>query len=109
VPGVQPLGSYQLTLHNLAPELKRRPAGDPAGFLAGRAGEPHAALEVAAATGRTTNDTLAALDRLATRGLVHRIAVGGEDQLWCFGAPAVELRCRQAPARPEPIERQFGA
>jgi hypothetical protein len=109
VPGFQPLGTYELTLHNLAPELERRLAVAPAEFLARHAGEPHATGEVAAATGRPLNETRAALHELATRVLVRRIAVGDEDELWCFGPPALELRCRRAPARPEPIERQLAA
>ena len=55
------------------------------------------------------NETRAALHELATRGVIRRIAVGDEDELWCFGLPALELRCRQAPARPEPIERELAA
>ena len=45
VPGFQPLGSYQLTLHNLAPELERRPAAAPADLLARRRAEPRATGE----------------------------------------------------------------
>jgi hypothetical protein len=68
-----------------------------------RAGEPDATGEVAAATGRPVNDTRAALHELATRRVVRRIAIGNEDELWRFGPPAVEPRCRWSPARPEPI------
>jgi hypothetical protein len=46
MPGFQPLGSYQLTLHNLAPELERPPpAAAPADFLARRPAEPRATGE----------------------------------------------------------------
>jgi hypothetical protein len=70
VPGFQPLEAYEVVLHDLAPELERRDPVEPATFLAKRAGEPYAAAELAAATGRTANQTAAALDELAARGLV---------------------------------------
>jgi predicted DsbA family dithiol-disulfide isomerase len=109
VPGFQPLEAYEVTLHNLAPELRRRPAVEPAAFLASRAGEPLAALEVAAATDRALEEAGAALDESAARGLVRRIAIGGEDELWCYGPPTIELRCRPAPARREPPRRKLAA
>jgi len=40
--------------------------------------------------------------------VARRLAVGDEDELLCFGPPAVELRCRGR-AQPELIERQLAA
>ncbi|MGH2742134.1 MAG: DsbA family protein, partial [Thermoleophilaceae bacterium] len=92
VPGFQPLEAYEVALHNLAPGFERRPAPDSVAFLERRAGQPHAAVEVAAATGRTPEEAIAALDELGQRGRVLRLDMGGEGALWCAGAPTIELR-----------------
>jgi predicted DsbA family dithiol-disulfide isomerase len=109
VPGFQPLEAYEVALHNLAPGLDRRPAPGLAAFFERRAGQLHAAVEVAAATARTPQEAIAGMDELGKHGRVRRLDIGGDGTLWCAGAPAIELRCPSVRSAPEPVAEDLAA
>jgi predicted DsbA family dithiol-disulfide isomerase len=108
VPGFQPLEAYEVALHNLAPDLERRPPVDVAAFLRTHPGEPFASVEVAAAT-RTRHDrTESALRELAASAPVRRIAAG-EGELWAWGPPDIELACGSSYRQFESVDRALAA
>lgn len=64
-PGFQALGTYEVLIANLAPQLERRPAPDSALEVLAWAGEPLAAAEVAAVLGADRQAVRAELDEVA--------------------------------------------
>jgi hypothetical protein len=106
VPGFQPLEAYEVTLHNLAPWLERRPAPDAGEFLGARPGEPFATVEIAAATARSERTASKQLESLAAAGeIVRTAATAGE--LWSAGPPALELECPGSPPLLPRLEREL--
>lgn len=108
VPGFQPLAAYEVALHNLAPQLERRPTSDAAGFLRSRAGEPYAVVEVAAAIGRSERRSAEQLEALVGGQPVQR-TVAGARELWSWGPPAIDVRCPALPRLDEQLEQELAA
>jgi 2-hydroxychromene-2-carboxylate isomerase len=84
--GWQPFDAYDLCVSNLAPELPRRPAPEPAELLA-RFPDGLATAEVAQVCRERNDDpdpdaTSAALHRLARAGAVKRTPIGDDRSLW---------------------------
>jgi hypothetical protein len=100
VPGFQPLEADVVALHNLGPHLERQSTLDPLEYLKWRSGEPHAAVEVAAASSHAPEEAIPGLDDLARRGTLRRLDLGTNRHC---GAPSstIPLGCRFAstPAR----------
>jgi predicted DsbA family dithiol-disulfide isomerase len=92
VPGFQPLAAYEVALHNLHPEIERRPAPDAAGFLRAHPREPYSTVEVAAAIALSERTAGKQLEALLDSHAV-RSTVAGARELWSWGRPAFELRC----------------
>jgi len=104
VPGFQPLETYEVALHNLAPGLERTPAKDAADFLEDHPNEPFAAVEVAAAIARSQRRAQEQLKELESEGRVVRTpAAAGE--LWSLGSPPSDLDCPTSPRLPTRLER----
>jgi hypothetical protein len=82
VPGFQPLEADEVALHNLGPHLERQSTLDPLEYLKWRSGEPHAAVEVAAASSHAPEEAIPGLDDLARRGTLRRLDLGDEQALW---------------------------
>jgi len=108
VPGFQPLAAYEVALHNLHPEIERRAVPDAAGFLRAHPGEPYATVEVAAAIGRSPRTTSGQLAALLDEGAVTRTRPGA-GELWSWGPPAFDLRCRTRPHLDERLEHELAA
>jgi predicted DsbA family dithiol-disulfide isomerase len=108
VPGFQPLAAYEVVLQNLAPELERRPAPDPVGFVRARAGEDYATVEIAAAVARSERHTTEKLEAALADGSVVRKAVGARE-LWSWGPRTVKLACPARPHLYEPLDQALAA
>jgi len=106
VPGFHPLETYEVTLHNLAAWLERRPAPDAGEFLAARPGEPFATVEIAAAIGRSERTASKQLESLAAAGAIVRTAAT-DGELWSTGPPALELECPGPPPLLARLEREL--
>lgn len=98
VPGFQPREAYELALQNLDPGLERRPARDAVAFLGGRPGEPHAAVEVAAAIDRSERAAEEQLDEMVAAGTAVRTPVS-LGVLWSSGPSVYRLDGRSDPRR----------
>jgi predicted DsbA family dithiol-disulfide isomerase len=108
VPGFQPLEAYEVTLHNLAPWLERRPAPEAGEFLGARPGEPFATVEIAAAIARSERTASKQLESLAAAGEIVRTAAT-DGELWSAGPPALELECPGPPPLLPRLERELTA
>jgi hypothetical protein len=99
VPGFQPLGADEVALHNLAPHLEPQSTLDPLEYLKRRSGEPHTAVEVAAASSHAPEEVIPGLDDLARRGTLRRLDLGDEQAPWC-AVVNHSLGCRFASTLP---------
>ena len=97
VPGFQPLGAYEVALHNLAPGLERRPAPTPVDLLLARRGELYSAVELATASEVSQRRANGELEAAAAQGALERHPVGA-GEFWSVGPPRFRLRCPDAVA-----------
>jgi predicted DsbA family dithiol-disulfide isomerase len=98
VPGFQPLGAYEVALHNLAAGLERRRAASPVDFLLERPGELYAAAELAAASELSERRALRELEAAASAGALERHPAGAGD-FWSAGPARVQLSCPETAHR----------
>jgi len=101
VPGFQPLGAYEVALHNLAPGLERRPNSAPVDLLLARRGELHSAVELAAASEISERRSRRQLEAAAAQGALARHSAGA-GEFWSAGPARFQLRCPDAGARLPP-------
>jgi len=101
VPGFQPLGAYEVALHNLAPGLERRPNSAPVDLFLARRGELHSAVELAAASEISERRSRRELEAAAAQGALARHSAGA-GEFWSAGPARFQLRCPDAGARLPP-------
>ena len=101
VPGFQPYAAYEVAIANLAPELERRGAAESALEVLEWAGEPLAAIEVAAIRGIELDEAREELARIGDRDARSASRAGGPRASAC-----ARRRSSPAPTAP-PHERPY--